>query len=75
MDIAWCLRMDDTGVVKQCSGSKATVLCEMHLTPIDKQLCLDKTIASSSITFNSSTEIVVPSAAVRQFDLKWFVLD
>ena len=66
-DIAYCLMMDDSGVVQQCSGNKATLLCEMHLQPIDKQLCLDKTIASSSITFNASTEIVIPSSAVSKY--------
>ena len=66
-DIAYCLMMDDSGIVQQCSGNKATLLCEMHLQPIDKQLCLDKTIASSSITFNASTEIVIPSSAVSKY--------
>ena len=57
MDVAQCLMIDDTGNVKQCVNNKANVLCEMHLAPDDRQLCLDKTIATSSITLNSSTEI------------------
>ena len=65
MNVDPCVMIDDTGVVKQCTNGKASILCEMHLAPIDRQLCLDKTIASSSITFNTSTEIVVPSASVR----------
>ena len=73
-DIAYCLMMDDSGVVQQCSGNKATLLCEMHLQPIDKQLCLDKTIASSSITFNASTEIVIPSSSVSKYLKMTFVL-
>ena len=73
-DIAYCLMMDDSGVVQQCSGNKATLLCEMHLQPIDKQLCLDKTIASSSITFNASTEIVIPSSSVSKYFKMTFVL-
>ena len=59
MDIAYCLMIDHTGNVKQCVNDKANVLCEMHLAPEDRQLCLDKTIAEASITFDSSTEITM----------------
>ena len=65
MDIAHCLMMDNTGVIQQCYSKKANILCELHLAPVDRQLCLDKSIASSSITLNSSTEITFPSASVR----------
>ena len=59
MDIAYCLNLNSNGNVRQCSSNKATVLCEVHLAPEDRQLCLDKTIATTSITFNSSTEITM----------------
>ena len=65
MSIASCLMIDDSGDVKPCV--EATILCEKHISPIDKQLCLDKTIASSSITFNSSTEKTFPSTQVIQY--------
>ena len=56
---AYCMMMDHTGQVKKCASDKANVMCEMHLAPSDRQLCLDKTIATPSITFNSSTEITM----------------
>ena len=65
MDIAYCLMIDHTGVIQQCYSQKANILCELHLAPVDRQLCLDKSISSSSITLNSSTEITFPSASVR----------
>jgi hypothetical protein len=65
MDIAYCLMIDHTGVIQQCYSNKANILCELHLAPVDRQLCLEKSISSSSITLNSSTEITIPSASVR----------
>ena len=65
MDIAYCLMIDHTGVIQQCNSQKANILCELHLAPLDRQLCLAKSIASSSITFNSSTELNIPQASVR----------
>ena len=59
MDIEYCLMIDDTGNVQQCNSNRASVLCEMHLSPVDRHVCLDKTTATSSITFNSSTEVTM----------------
>ena len=59
MDIAHCMMIDETGNVQQCVSNEANIMCEMHISPADRELCLDKTIASPFINFNASTEITM----------------